>query len=244
MRETSNTSFDQGLLKTHHWSWSCLSYSFISASLILSLIIFVVTLLLDDLDIIRQFVLLAQGGSQVLLQLFLALSLFSSRKILILGTCIINIILGIGFFVSLVSIELSNYLQIYRGQVLLKPAHPSMWYTLLNIASICSLLQSLSNILACYFSNKQRDSLPDLIPSKVLSDAENISIVDSKGISFRHILSNSTKNTPVSDYPMKGYEDDLDLGEKGSYKSDKEFLEVAATYRPPKMHINQNSSLG
>ncbi len=42
---------------------------------------------------------------------------------------------------------------------------------------------------------------------------------------------------------MRGYEDDLDLGEK-SYKSDKEFLEVAATYRPPKMHINQNNSLG
>jgi len=51
------------------------------------------------------------------------------------------------------------------------------------------------------------------------------------------------ENTPVSEHPMRGYEDDLDLGEK-SYKSDKEFLEVAATYRPPKMHINQNNSLG
>jgi len=80
MREISNTSFEQGLLKTYNWSWSCLSYSFITASLILSIIVFVVTLLLDDLDILRQFVLLAQVNylSQFFLTNPSSLGIFSS----------------------------------------------------------------------------------------------------------------------------------------------------------------------
>jgi len=57
MFEAPNNNFEANNVRS---KWSHLSYSFIGVSTILSLAIFVITLSLDQLDILRKFVLLTQ----------------------------------------------------------------------------------------------------------------------------------------------------------------------------------------